>query len=82
MAESGAVHNPILYPFTNYFQRFYYFSNTGSKSCNGFYSHWLSDIKFALLYYHLVPEVSYDLTRITAQLFESCMSTNSIIRAY
>lgn len=46
------------------------------------YPRWLSDIKFALLYYHLVPEVSYDLTRLAAQLFESCMSTNSIIRAY
>ena len=30
----------------------------------------------------VVPEVSYDLTRLAAQLFESCMSTNSIIRAY
>lgn len=46
------------------------------------YPRWLSDIKFALLYYHLVPEVGYDPTRLSAQLFESCMSTNSIIRAY
>lgn len=38
--------------------------------------------KICTTYYHLVPEVSYDLTRLAAQLFESCMSTNSIIRAY
>lgn len=47
---SGAVHDSILYPFTNYFRRFkLYNSRYREQILQRLHPHWLSDIKFALL---------------------------------
>lgn len=54
----------------------------GSKSRNGLYPHWLSNIKFALLTTILVPEAGLEPARFTAEPFEGCVSTNSTTRAY